>query len=54
MLTCPNCLKRNKSLSRHLYSPSCIPTKSKSLPHKKSSIKKHKCAPSCAIGDSPA
>ena len=41
MLTCPNCLKRYKSLSRHLYSSSCIAIKSKQLPHKRVYMSKH-------------
>ena len=42
MSTCPNCLKKYKSLSRHLYSSSCITIKSKSNPKRKFVQKKHK------------
>ena len=42
MSTCPNCLKNYKSLSRHLYSSSCIAIKSKSNPKRKFVQTKHK------------
>ena len=42
MSTCPNCLKKYKYLSRHLYSSSCIAIKSKSNPRRKFVQTKHK------------
>lgn len=42
MSTCPNCLRKYKSLSRHLYTSLCISIKSKRVAHKKLSIMKHR------------
>ncbi len=41
MSTCPNCLRKYKSLSRHFYQSSCISIKSKRVVQKKMSITKY-------------